>query len=77
MLVPYHISRDCRVRWEHGRCIKCPGFCTRVRRREVLLCSRPTDLLEPLSYSTVATHRSSIDSQDPISVFEDTIDIEP
>ena len=77
MLVPYHVSRDCRVRWEYGRHIKCPGFRTRDRRREALLRSRPIDSLEPLPYSTVAVRRGPVDSQDLASVFEATVDIEP
>ena len=77
MLVPYHVSRDGRVRWEHGRRIKCPGLRTRDRRREALLCSRPISLLEPVPYSTVIAHRAPIGSWDPIFVFEATIDIEP
>ena len=77
MLVPYHASRDCRVRWEHGRHIKCPGSCTRDRRRETLLRSRSIDSLEPLPYSMVASYRAPIDLRDPISAFEATIDIEP
>jgi len=77
VLVPYHVSRDCRARWEHGRHIKCPGLRTHNRRREALLCSRPIGLLEPLPYSMVTAHRAPIGSRDPISVFEATVDIEP
>jgi len=77
VLVPYHVSRDCRVRWEHGRHIKCSGFRTRDRRREELLRSRPIDSLEPLPYLTVVAHRAPVSSQDTIFVFEAMVDIEP
>ena len=77
MLVSYHVSRDCRVRWEHGRRIKCPGFCTRDRQREALLRSRSIDSLELLLYSTIAVRRAPVDSQDLAPVFKATVDIEP
>ena len=47
--VPYHASRDQRVRWESDRRIKCPGSRARIRRRTVSLCSTPPDSLEPIS----------------------------
>jgi len=53
VLAPYHASRDCRVRWERDRRIKCPGSRTRVRRRAMSLRSRPVDSYEPVPYSTV------------------------
>jgi len=37
------------VRWENGRCIKCPGSRARVRRRTVSLRSALPDSLEPVS----------------------------
>jgi len=77
VLVPYHVSRECWVRWEHGRRIKCPSFRTQDWWREALLCSRPIDSLEPLPYSTVAVRQAPADSQDLASVFEATVDIEP
>ena len=53
VLVPFHVSRDCRFRWEHGRRIKCPGSCTRDRRWEAPLRSRSIDSPQPLPYSMV------------------------
>jgi len=32
-MFPYHASRDCRVRWEHGSRIKCPGVRTYDRQQ--------------------------------------------
>ena len=32
-MLPYHASRNCRVRWEHGSRIKCPSFRTHDRRQ--------------------------------------------
>jgi hypothetical protein len=58
VLAPYLVFRDCRVRWEHGRRIKCPASRTRDRWREASLCSRPVDSYEPLPYSTVAVKSS-------------------
>jgi len=49
LLFPHHASRDCRVRWEHGSRIKCPGFRTRDRRRGTPLRSRPVDSLDATS----------------------------
>jgi len=46
--VPYHASRDWRVRWESDRRIKCPGSRARVRRRAASLRSTPPDSLEPI-----------------------------
>jgi len=75
VLVPYHVSRDCQVWWEHGRRIKCSGSRTRDRRREALLRSRSIDSLEPLPYLTVAVNRAPADSQDLAPVFEAMVDI--
>ena len=47
--VPYHASRDWRVRWERDRRIKCPGSRARVTRRAVSLRSTPPGSLEPVS----------------------------
>ena len=47
--VPYHASRDWRVRWERDRHMKCPGSRARVRQRVASLRSRPSDSLEPIS----------------------------
>ena len=58
VLAPYHASRDCRVRWEHGRRIKCPGSHTRDRWRTASLCSRPVDSPKPLPYLTVVVSSS-------------------
>jgi len=47
--VSFHASRDRCVRWEIGRCIKCPGSRARVRRRTVSLRSTSPDSLERAS----------------------------
>ena len=47
--VPYHASRDQRVRWESDKRIKCPGSRARVRRRAVSLRSTPPDSLGLIS----------------------------
>jgi len=47
--IPYHASRDWRVRWERDKHIKCPGSRARVRRRAASLRSTPPDSLEPVS----------------------------
>ena len=49
VLAPYHASRDCRVRWERDRRIKCPGSRTRVTRWAASLRSRPVNSHEPVS----------------------------
>jgi len=58
MPIPYHASRDRRVRWECGRRIKCPGSCARVRRRTASLRSTPPDSFEPVSVFDGSRHSS-------------------
>ena len=56
--VPYHASRDWRVRWEHARRIKCPGSRERVRRRAASLRLRSPDSYEPASVFDGSRHSS-------------------
>jgi len=68
--VPYHASRDQRVRWESIRRIKCPGSRARVRRRTLSLCSTPLTRSSLFLYSTVVSARPLSGSLDVFSVFE-------
>jgi len=68
--VPYHASRDQRVRWESDRRIKCLGSRARVRRRTVSLRSTPPIRSSLFPYSTVVSARPLSDSLDVFSVFE-------
>ena len=68
--VPYHASRDQRVRWESDRRIKCLGSRARVRRQTVSLRSTPPISSSLFPYSTVVSARPLSDSLDVFSVFE-------
>jgi len=68
--VPYHASRDQRVRWESDRRIKCPGSRARVRRRTLSLRSTPLNRSSLFPYSTVVSARPLSGSLDVFSVFE-------
>jgi len=68
--VPYHASRDQRVRWESDRRIKCPGSRVRVGRRAASLRSTPPDSREPVSVFDGSWRSTPVDSLDAFSIFE-------
>jgi len=68
--VPYHASRDQRVRWESDRHSKCPGSRTRVRWWTVSLRSTPPIRPSPFLYSTLVSARPLSGSLDVFSAFE-------